>query len=76
MDGVNHQLQQHAAEQQQAGRALQYVDCATPLFEAGGGRKSNFTLIPDGIHPSGPGGWLLGQCVLGALQQVLGESTK
>ncbi len=74
MDGVNQQLQQHAEDQQQQGLALQYVDCATPFFEADGGRKANYTLIPDGIHPMGPGGWVLGHCVLGALQRALGES--
>lgn len=80
------QLQAAAGEQQQQGaqRGVVYVDCTTPFLESPGSWKVDRLLIPDGLHPSPPrarrgepsprgGGWVLAECVLRGMQQVLGE---
>lgn len=79
LDGVNEKLQLYAAGQE----GLRYTDCTTPFYEAvdsaaadgavGGRRRVNMTLLPDGVHPAGPGAWVLARCMLRALQAALGE---
>lgn len=40
-------------------------------FISRGSRLVNKTLIPDGIHPTGRGGWMLAQCVRDAADEAL-----
>lgn len=68
---VNLQVEKYVAQRPER---LQYLDCGSRFYADDGSHAANTTLLPDGVHPVGQGGWLLAECVLEAVQQALGEA--
>ncbi|PSC70716.1 SGNH hydrolase [Micractinium conductrix] len=54
----------------QASRDLRFKDCGPRFLTTDG--SVNFELMPDGVHPAGPGGEALLQCMLEEVDPLLG----
>lgn len=74
MDAINARLRKYSSYRQRQGLPIHYHDCNRNFLGEGlaeDEQQQLAALIPDGIHPAGPGAWKFVACLEDAIRGPL-----